>query len=104
MCTAKFAILARGEYDSKKLRGVGHDLLTLVLVDRDTGLPKQLLVEGEIDGDLAYICQSKRALLAATNNDVTEVTDIGAEIDVLKVYGDAVDLHLSHALRIRILT
>lgn len=49
MCATELLLLARSEHHSEELRIVRHDLNSFVLIERDTSLTEQFLIECEVN-------------------------------------------------------
>ena len=83
--SAKFRGLTCGIDHVEEDRSVGCSLHSLVGLNRDAGLIKDLLVEVEGDGDLANVGQSEGLLGGLGDNYIAKIAHIGRNIDVLKV-------------------
>ena len=104
MSATELTVFTGGENHSKKLRSVGHDLLSFVLINSNTGLTKQFLIKDKVDWNFANISESEGSLLAAADNNVTKVANISADLNIVQVNVDTVDLHLGGASSVSIVT
>lgn len=81
---------------------VSKHLHGLVGLNSDLSVVEHLLVELERYGDLTDVSESEGLLALASNHDVSEVTDVGGDVDVIKVDGHATELDSTSASLIHV--
>ena len=62
-----------------------HDLLNFVWLDINASLGEHPLVEVEGDWNASDVCEAEEFALGRAHDDITEVTDVGGDANVLQV-------------------
>jgi hypothetical protein len=87
---------------------IGRQLLNLVWLNANAVISKDLLIESKVDGQLSCVSETEASLFSCTNNNISEVTGVSSDANVIKLYLSSSDAdcsssdHCSHHTRFSI--